>query len=281
MLAGCSASGGDISFDSLGHIHAVDMDTQAGILYVASHNGVWEVEVPSSVAGFPQASSVQSHQVADRAQDTMGFTITDEGAMFASGHPDPAEYPSFNPPNLGLIRSTDGAQTWEHISLQEETDFHALTAVPLEDEHFRIYGYDSTAGALRISDDTGESWRTGADIAAIDLAAIPGDPNVLYATTPSGLQRSTDAGTTFAPANPESTLVLIEPVSTGVVGIDSAGSIWRTDGETMSKMGTVNGAFDAFGAFEDGESLWLFASDDNGLGVSNDGGQSWTTIIPR
>jgi hypothetical protein len=257
------------------------MDMQAGILYIATHNGVWEVDVPNSVEGFPQASSVQTRQIADRAQDTMGFTITDEGAMFASGHPDPAEYPDFNPPNLGLIRSTDGAETWEHISLQQETDFHALTAVALEDKHFRIYGYDSTAGALRISDDSGETWRVGADIEAIDLAAIPDDPSVLYATTPSGLQRSTDAGNTFAPASSDSALMLIEPLSTGVVGVDSTGSIWRTDGETMSKTGAVNGAFDAFGAVEDGDDLWLFASDDSGLGVSNDGGKSWTNIIPR
>lgn len=286
VFSACSApggggGGGGVSFDSLGHIHAVDLDVQAGILYIATHNGVWEVDVPDLAGGFPQASSVQTRQIANRAQDTMGFTITEEGVMFASGHPDPEEYPDFNPPNLGLIRSTDGAETWEHISLQEETDFHALTATALEDKHFRIYGYDSTAGVLRISDDTGKTWRVGADIEAIDLAAMPGNPNVLYASTTSGLQRSTDAGKTFTPASPNSTLMLIEPLSTGVVGVDSTGSIWRTDGDTMSKTGAVNGAFDAFGAVEDEGDLWLFASDDSGLGVSDDGGKSWTNIIPR
>lgn len=281
LLSGCSATSQAASFDSFGHVHAIEMDTQAGVLYVASHYGVWEVAVPDSVEGFPQRDSVESRQIADRAQDTMGFTITPEGAMFASGHPDPAEYPDFNPPNLGLIRSADGAETWDHISLQEEADFHALEAVALDDSNFRIYGYDSTAGILRISDDTGESWRTGADLDVFDLASTAGEPDVLYATTPSGLQRSEDAGVTFEPFHPESTLALIEPLESGLVGVDSAGKIWHQVGESLTKGGSVNGQFDAFGAFEDGADVWLFISDESGIGASNDWGETWTTVVPR
>src|SRR5690606_22814339 len=121
--------------------------------------------------------------------------------------------------NLGLIRSTDGAKTWDHISLQQEVDFHALTAVALDNSQFRIYGYDSATGSLRISEDTGESWRFGAEIQAIDLAAATNDPNMVYATTASGLQRSTDGGVAFTPTSPSSPLVLIESIGSGVVGV--------------------------------------------------------------
>ncbi|WP_411720178.1 WD40/YVTN/BNR-like repeat-containing protein [Mycetocola sp.] len=281
LLSGCAGTSQAASFGSFGHVHAIEMDVQAGVLYVASHHGVWEVAVPDSAGGFPQHGSVEPRQVADRAQDTMGFTITADGAMFASGHPDPAEYPDFNPPNLGLIRSTDGAETWDHISLQEEADFHALEAVALDDSKFRIYGYDSTAGMLRISDDTGESWRVGADLDAFDLASTVGEPGVLYATTPTGLQRSVDAGMTFAPFHPESTLALIEPLASGLVGVDSAGKIWHQVGDSLTKGGSVNGQFDAFGAFENGDDTWLLISDESGIGVSKDWGETWTNVVAR
>lgn len=45
--------------------------------------------------------------------------------------------------------------------------------------------------------------------------------------------------------------------------------------------GAVDGAFEAFGAFDNGDDVWLLVSDDSGLGVSNDWGKSWSTIIPR
>lgn len=282
MLSACSGSSEPVSFASFGHVHAIEMDVQSGVLYVASHNGVWKVAVPESVEGFPQNGPVESGRIADRVQDTMGFTITADGAMFASGHPDPAEYPELEPQNLGLIRSADGAETWEHISLQEEADFHALEAVALDDSQFRIYGYDSTAGRLRVSDNTGQSWRTGVPIDVIDLAADPKNPDILHATTPSGLQRSVDAGETFTPFHADSTLALIEPLSSGLVGVDSTGNVWRTTGESLSKTGgSVNGRFEAFGAFENGNDVWLLVSDEDGISASRDWGQSWTAVVPR
>lgn len=282
MLSACSGSSGPISFASFGHVHAIEMDVQSGVLYVASHNGVWKVAIPESVEGFPSHDPVKSGRIADRAQDTMGFTITADGAMFASGHPDPRERPELDPAHLGLIRSVDGAETWESVSLQEKADFHALEAVGLENSDYRIYGSDSTAGILRISDDSGESWQNGGEVEIIDLAADLAHPDVLYVTTPSGLLRSVDAGRSFTPFHAVSTLALIEPLSSGLVGVDSTGSVWRTMGDSLSKTGGgVNGQFEAFGAFENGNDVWLLVSDEDGISASRDWGQSWTAVVPR
>jgi hypothetical protein len=54
----------------------------------------------------------------------MGFTIAGPD-VFLGGHP-PLTEPG--PPHLGLVRSTDWAQTWQPVSLRGQADYHALTA---------------------------------------------------------------------------------------------------------------------------------------------------------
>ncbi|MDQ2636206.1 MAG: hypothetical protein M3Y83_04925, partial [Actinomycetota bacterium] len=53
--------------------------------------------------------------------DPMGYTIAD-GIAYASGHPGPTTPESFGRPNLGLITSGDGSQTWNNVSLTGTTD---------------------------------------------------------------------------------------------------------------------------------------------------------------
>ncbi|MEN8652208.1 hypothetical protein ABCR94_16755 [Streptomyces sp. 21So2-11] len=48
-------------------------------------------------------------RIADRYQDTMGFTVTGPRTFLASGRPSPAD-PTAASPHLGLIRSTDAGQ---------------------------------------------------------------------------------------------------------------------------------------------------------------------------
>lgn len=136
--------------------------------------------------------------IADRAHDTMDFTVARPGLLLGSGHPAPNEQLDLNPPNLGLIRSTDQGHTWETISLRGEADFHDLETVELPDGELRIYGYDSTEATLLVSDDTGKTWASAAALEARDFAVDPGDPDRIYATTAQGLLLSQDAGRTFA-----------------------------------------------------------------------------------
>ncbi len=105
-VAGCApssspgpgaGSGDEAAQVALGHVHGVGVDPGDGALYVASHLGVFRV----GEGGSPE-------RVADRWQDTMGFAVVGPGHFLGSGHPDLREG---LPTSLGLIESTDGAET--------------------------------------------------------------------------------------------------------------------------------------------------------------------------
>lgn len=105
--------------------------------------------------------------------------------FYASGHPGKD---STMPNPLGLIKSTDGGKTWEQVSRQRESDFHALTTTKSG-----IVGFD---GTMRTSTD-GTTWKPAA--AGFTPAVLAGNPysDTVLATTPEGVQRSADAGTTW------------------------------------------------------------------------------------
>ncbi len=110
------------------HVHGLGVDPADGALYAATHFGLFRL---------PEQG--QPTRVAGRMQDTMGFTVVGPSTFLGSGHPDSQKDPHL-PPRLGLIRSTDAAETWQTVSLTGEVDFHALHAV-----HGRIYGWDAAA----------------------------------------------------------------------------------------------------------------------------------------
>lgn len=181
LLAGCGASDSPAppeapnaaEENALGHVHGLGVDPGDGTLYVASHFGVFRV-----------AQDGTRERVADRWQDTMGFAVVGAGHFLGSGHPDLRER---LPSSLGLIESTDGAQTWDTVSLLGDADLHAIE--PVGD---RIYAYDSTSGSLLTTTDR-KNWSTISTQPLYDLAADPADPNTVYATTDRGtLVRSTN-----------------------------------------------------------------------------------------
>ncbi|OEJ35268.1 hypothetical protein [Streptomyces subrutilus] len=118
----------------------------------------------------------------------MAFTVTGPRTFLASGHPSLAD-PTATSPHLGLIRSTDAAQTWTTVSAAGEADFHSLQqAGPT------LYGLDSQTSQIWASTDAGATWERRAKIGAGDLAAHAGTPQKVWATTRDGLARSTDGG---------------------------------------------------------------------------------------
>lgn len=76
------------------HVHGLGYDTAAGVLYIATHTGLFEL---------PDGASAPT-RIGDSHQDTMGFALVEPGHFLGSGHPDAREN---LPPHLGLIRSTD------------------------------------------------------------------------------------------------------------------------------------------------------------------------------
>jgi hypothetical protein len=58
----------------LEHVHGLGVDPADGVLYAATHFGLWRI---------PEQG--QATRVADRYQDTMGFTVVGPGASWARG----------------------------------------------------------------------------------------------------------------------------------------------------------------------------------------------------
>jgi len=267
---------------ALEHVHGLGWDPATGLTYAAAHSGVWVIPTDTLPDTYPAANTADAGTgpIADRAQDTMGFTITPEGVFYASGHPDPADTTAPGP-NLGLIRSTDAAATWEPLSLSGDTDFHDLATVALTDSVTRVYGYDASNATIRRSDDSGVSWTSTAQLALRDMSADPERPDRVFATTETGLQVSDDAGITFQPVPDAPALYLVESSAAGaLVGVDVDGTVWTgsADGGWESH-GTLTGTPEAF-AIVDGEEKWVLAADDRGIVASRDYGLTWTVLRP-
>lgn len=296
-LIGCTAEGADEATgnseparDAFEHIHGLGADTLTGNTYAATHQGIWLLPTRALPAayldGAPRNGVTEPFQIAGRGQDAMGFTVAAPGLLLASGHPDPSDENDLELPNVGLESSIDGAETWTSVSLRGQTDFHDLDAVPLSPDHLRVYGYDAGSGRVSISDDTGETWTSGATVALRDLAADPTKPSQLFATTAAGLAVSNDAGKTFDLIPDAPGLLLVDTVTssngTSLIGVDPAGVIWRQDAATKSwnQTGTTNGAPEAFSVI-DGTLPWILVADDSGISASHDVGRTWTVLVAR
>lgn len=138
-------------------MHGLGVNPSDNRLYVASHPGVFR----ETSSGF--------ELVGDRQQDTMAFTVTGNDTFLGSGHPDLAE--TDQPVLLGLIKSTDAANSWNALSLAGESDFHTL-----ERGADRLYGHDSNDDFLKVTQDH-QQWallfrRPG----LIDLGSTPTSP---------------------------------------------------------------------------------------------------------
>ena len=164
----------------------------------------------------------------------MGFTAAaDQGVFYASGHPGPG---SDLPNPMGLIRSVDGGKTWEQLSRQGESDFHALAAAKSG-----IVAYD---GTLLTSPD-GKTW--SAATAGFVPAVLAGNPetDTVLATTEDGLQRSTDGGKTWE-LNTTAPVIQFVAFASGseVVGIEPDGSVqYSSDaGSTWTQSGHIDEA---------------------------------------
>ncbi|WP_427008255.1 F510_1955 family glycosylhydrolase [Pseudarthrobacter sp. H2] len=239
------------------HIHGLSVRRDTSQVLLATHHGLFDVtEKPASKIGG--------------TNDLMGFTgAKDHGVFYASGHPGVG---SEMPNPLGLIRSTDGGKTWEQLSRQGESDFHALTTTKSG-----IVAFD---GELRTTPD-GKTWKTVA--AAFAPAALAGHPDsdTVLATTPEGIQRSADGGNTWAPVTSGPVIQFAAFASPGeAAGVEPDGTVrYSADaGATWTRKGRINGEVQAIAAVEgtDGNP-WIWAATADGIVVSTDAG---TTFRP-
>lgn len=241
------------------HVHGLGIDPATGILYAATHTGLFRIQ------------DGKAERVGDRLQDTMGFTIDDLGRFLGSGHPDLRDLRSGKfQPLLGLIESADEGATWESISLSGQADFHALEAA-----HGRIYGYNATTQDLMVSTD-GKRWETRGTRGMYDFAVSPHDPEHLLAALAEGLAESRNGGKTWAGASAGPALAVAWTVD-GQWAITPAGAVlFRASGGDWETRGSTGGAPEALLAHE---GRLLVAVRDAGILSSSDGGHTWTSIV--
>ena len=249
--------------EGVAHVHGLGVDPGDGALYVATHHGVFRLPADG---GAERVGPVQ---------DTMGFTVVGAEHFLGSGHPDEAGLQEGLPPLLGLIESTDGADTWDAVSLSGEVDFHALAFA-----HDQVYGWDSTSGRFMVSADMQE-WDTRSSLQVFSIAVDPAGPDRILATTPEGPSISTDGGRSWETIAGAPRLALVAwDAGSGLWGVDPDGAV--------SHAATVDGPWEQAGALPGspqallatGDALYVAAADDagtTGIYESTDGGSAWQT----
>ncbi len=269
VLAASGCGGGDAAGDlsaedeaqadpGLVHIHRLAVEPASGVLYAATHTGLFRV------------ADGKAQRVGDRYQDTMGFTIDQRGRFLGSGHPDLRDLRSGKfAPNLGLIESPDRGRTWNAISLMGKADFHALEAA-----HNRIYGYNATGGTFMVSTD-GKDWETRSTVQMYDFAVDPGMPDRILATTPQGLVLSTDGGRTWGGVAAPSMVYIAWSAQIGSWGVGPTGEIYRAAGSAWEKQHSLGSKPEAL--LLDGMRVFV-ATESRGIQLSSDLGRTWTTV---
>lgn len=282
-LSGCAngtTTSGQVS--GIDHVHGVDYDPASDRLFVASHSGLWWLELGS--LGFSGTDEFEFEPVDALKMDVMGFSVPEPGRMVASGHPGPDGDRS-SPANLGLLAGSNGGEEWDGVSLYGEADFHDIAAVETDGGLMRLYGYDSTSRTILVSEDGGARWRSGAEMVLRDLAAGPSDPDTVYATTPDSLVRSTDGARTFEPVTDAPHLVLIDAAdgdSAGLFGVDNENIVWslRDGASSWTRTGDVGSPLQAFTFASVGDRELLLAVNESSVIASNNGGTNWYTLAP-
>jgi photosystem II stability/assembly factor-like uncharacterized protein len=160
--------------------------SDSNILYIATHGDFYR-----SVDGGPPV------KVDRQRSDYMAFTAPQsEGApLYASGHPSTGG-------NTGLIKSTDGGQTWQVVStvLDPPVDFHAM-ALGKKNPNV-IIGFDSGGRGLFKSTDAGQTWeKLDYPEYITALALSPDNPEIIFAGTGIGIFKSSDGGSSWSHLN--------------------------------------------------------------------------------
>ena len=170
------------------HVHGLGIDaSDPSILYIATHGDFYK-----SVDGRVPV------KVDKQRADYMAFNApqTEGIPLYSSGHPSTGG-------NTGLIKSTDGGQTWEVVAtvLDPPVDFHAM-AVSKSDPN-TIIGFDSGGRGLFKTIDAGKTWDRfdypGQYVTALTIS--PSDPKVIFAGTNDGVYQSNDGAVSWMQLN--------------------------------------------------------------------------------
>ncbi|WP_100404691.1 F510_1955 family glycosylhydrolase [Bacillus solitudinis] len=218
------------------HVHGLAYElSEPYDLYLGTHQGVFHINPENHWTWL----GTKKHR-----HDVMGFNFIDEDIMISSGHP--SEASNFENP-IGIILSTDKAESWEPIALHGEVDFH-LFEVNASDSGV-LYGID-VSGFYR-SEDSGYTWEV------IETKGLPENTQDIFSLI----------------SNPGQAHSLLAGTKYGILKSENGGETWElaTDQETM---------ISAKGAYKQAETIvaYVQGKNQNGLMKSEDFGNTWTSL---
>jgi len=241
------------------HVHSVAVNPADELVYLATHDGLFRYDDGGPTRIGPVI-------------DLMGFTVAGPNHFFASGHPGPGVD---LPEPVGLIESTDGGETWNLLSRQGESDFHALTASTAG----VVVGFDGRALSTTIN---GAAWRDLSTTVTPHALAGSEDGTVLMATQESGPLRSVDGGATWKPVADAPLLQVVDwAAGQTVVGVTPNGTVAvSTDaGITWEERARASDSPQAVGASTTAEGgLRVLVVSNDGVHDSTDGGETFAPL---
>jgi hypothetical protein len=243
----------------MSHVHGLGIDPDDGTLIAATHFGVFRIR-----NGEPS-------RIGDSFQDTMGFTVADDGRFIGSGHPDLAGIDRGLPALLGLIESDDGGSSWTPVALEGEADFHAIAT-----SGGVIYAWDSASGVLYRSEDEAQP-EPASTLDVLALAADPDDADIVVAATPQGLMRSTDGAQTWEPWEGPDLVSVSWSATSGLWGATAGGEVWERLESGWRLRGNAPGEVHVLLAGPDSQlfAAGLDGSDATAIWRSDDEGVEW------
>jgi photosystem II stability/assembly factor-like uncharacterized protein len=243
-------------------VGALEVDPADGTLLLATNRGLYRVREGS-------IEPVRSRMGKSDVAKGLAFRFTGPGEAIGSGHPgrERSDYAV-----LGLVRTEDGARTWQSVSRLGAADFHSIA---LSGDTLAVApGGEAT---VHVSRDGGRTFETkAAPLAFADLELDPADPQRWVGTAETGVHLTVDGGDSWRPADPAGGARLAWPASEALFRTDLDGRVSRSadGGVTWEDVGRVDGETQALAAVDE---RTLYAADLDGVvRVSRDGGESWT-----
>lgn len=178
------------------HVHGLAFSSDGSRILIPSHLGLAVFDVSSGTWSMAEGP----------AHDYMGFSATKD-AIYSSGHP--ALGSGFTNP-FGVIKSTDGGQTWRKLGFEGETDFHLLATGYATNALYVVNPHPNSKlkeEGIYYTLNDGFTWERarakGLPSAPTSLAVHPTDSRTVAVGTEQGLFVSQDAGDTFKQVHSE------------------------------------------------------------------------------
>ncbi|NPA45624.1 MAG: T9SS type A sorting domain-containing protein [Chlorobi bacterium] len=173
------------AFEGKGRINVIAVDpNNAQVIYIgAPAGGLWK----STDGG--QTWTPLTDQLPSLGVSAIAIDPNDSNTIYiGTGDDDAGVTPSF-----GVFKSTDGGQTWTHISASAQTYVSQILIDPTQSNNIL---FSSDAGIYK-STDGGQTWNRSLNLSVREMRMHPTNPQIVYAVTPSSFYRSTDGGSTF------------------------------------------------------------------------------------